>query len=252
MPLLFNYKNCIQTGLWGCCLPAPQPQMPLGWTSGSLHSFQRRKYTSSCYSRLILLGERRNTESEPFVECVKYAYGETGGSRKRGNRFNKIVRTPVETARVGGLCVACALPGDKEYFCPELPYMSVPSMFLNNAYYLIYFLPSVSLNYTGNIFLFQSSFSFLSAAQGNFNIMLFCPHFKYLRKTKDLIRWVVFLTKWEPTQIPVVPVSSEISHLPDKLSAWIQQGTGWLCRTQDYNDLLIGFPVWIPIPTQQC
>lgn len=191
MPSWFNYKNCIQAGSWVCCLP--QPQTPLGWTSGSLQSSQRRKYTSSCYTRLILHGERGSTASEPFVECIKYADGETGGSRKSGNRFTKIMYTPVETARVDWLCGVCTLPGDNKYFCPELPYVSVPCMFLNNVHFLIHILPSVSLNYTGNIsFFFQSSFSFLGAVQGNFNTTLFCQHFRYLRKAKDLIRWVIF------------------------------------------------------------
>lgn len=139
MPSLFNYKNCIQAGLWECCVPAPQPQMPLGWTSGSRQSSQRRKYTSSCYSRLILFGERGSAASEPSVECVKYAYGKTGDSRKSGNRFDKIMCMPVVTARVDGLCVTCTLPGDKEHFGPELPYISAASMFLQDTHFLIHF-----------------------------------------------------------------------------------------------------------------
>lgn len=183
-----NYKNCIQPGLWECRLQAPQPQMPLGWTSGSLQSSQRRKYTSSCYTRLILLGERRNPASEPSVECVKYAFGETRGSGESRNRFNNIIYSPVKTARVDGLYVVCILPRDKGFFFLVLNYSTYQyhPYFSTIPIFLLHILSLVFLNCTRNISIF-SILAFLSVAQENFSAMSFSQHFKNLRKTKDLI-----------------------------------------------------------------
>lgn len=140
MPLLFNCENCIQAGLWEWCLQAPQPQMPLGWTSASLRSPQRRKRTSSCYARLTLLGERRNPASEPSVECVKYASGETGSSGKSRNRFNKVTYNPVETARADGLCVMCTLPGDKGCFFLSWISLHISTILISPQYPFLYFI----------------------------------------------------------------------------------------------------------------
>ena len=93
----------MQTGLWKSYLLAPSPQMPLGLTSGSLQSSQRRKHTFSCCTRPILLRERKTPQQVTSQGHLRYVLGIWTAARRVEvdiiNSLAPIWPTPIETTR---------------------------------------------------------------------------------------------------------------------------------------------------------